>query len=80
MKTWFPYNPLENPTGIYFEANKEVIILVGDTQNEEIKLKVVHDYSLNQRKATEYALKPGINKVTVTEPGLGYIQYYTDNY
>lgn len=71
------YNSFENPTGMYFNPNTEVVVLVGDTQGEEISLRV-HDFDRNT--GSQYLLSPGINKVKITTAGLGYINYYTDNY
>ncbi|WP_051959823.1 M60 family metallopeptidase [Sphingobacterium sp. ML3W] len=71
------YNPFENPTGIYFSAGSEVVILVGDTKGEEVSLKV-HDF--DSHADGSYNLKMGLNKVKITNDGLGYISFYTDNY
>lgn len=77
MKT-SEYNSLENPTGMFFEAGIEVVVLVGDTQNEEIKLKV-HDFN-PPYSDVEYALRAGVNRIRISHQGLGYIKYYTDRY
>jgi len=71
------YNPFENPTGIYFAAANEVIILVGDAKGEEISLRV-HDF--NSHDDAFYTLQAGLNKIKITKGGLGYINFYTDNY
>lgn len=71
------YNSFENPTGMYFNPNSEIIVLVGDLQGEAISLKV-HDFNTSMGSA--YPLKAGANKIKITTAGLGYISYYTDNY
>lgn len=78
LKTAFKYNSLENPTGIFFEAGSEVVVLVGDVQGQTVRLKV-HDFN-PPVSDNEYVLKTGVNKINISKQGLGYISYYTDSY
>jgi len=71
------YSQFENPTGIYFEAGKAAIVLVENTFGQNISLKV-SDYSTGANAS--YTLNTGLNKITISSKGLGYINYYTYNY
>lgn len=71
------YNPFENPTGIYFDQG-ETVLLVGNTQQENVELQI-HNFNAPQTDEI-YLLNPGINKINVQKPGLGYVKFYTDNY
>ena len=78
------YNPFENPTGIYFADGEEVIVFVGDTQGEQIALKV-YDFDATRQGIstsgpTEYPLAKGLNKLRMSHGGLGYLSYYTSNW
>jgi FOG: PKD repeat len=71
------YCQFENPTGIYFDANSIAMIFVENTFGQPISLKVF-DYSTNATSL--YQLNTGLNKLSITSKGLGYVSYYTDNY
>lgn len=71
------YNPFENPTGIYFASGSDAVILVDDTKGEPISLRV-HDF--NGNRDGYYPLQTGLNKIKLTNSGLGYINFFTDNY
>ncbi|MDQ8005607.1 MAG: M60 family metallopeptidase [Pedobacter sp.] len=74
------YNSFENPTGIYFEANTTAVIFVGtEAAGKPIVLQVSNMTVHNSYSRSFYNLKPGINVVTITNAGLGYIDYYTDD-
>lgn len=68
------FSHLENPTGIHFRANSIAVVLVGETAGRNLALKV-HDRDTS-RSAT-YPLEPGVNRLRVSDAGLGYIQYFT---
>jgi len=69
----------ENPTGIAFDANSQVVIFVGET-NTVIPSLMIKDFALNDAATKDiYPLKRGMNVFNITNKGLGYIQYYTDN-
>lgn len=77
-----PYSLLDNPTGIYVQANEEVVILVGDTHGfDNLAL-----YSVNLNKPggdgfgdrKSYRLQRGLNRVKMTAPGLLYVSYHVE--
>lgn len=72
------YNQFENPTGIYFEPGDDITIVVGDTQKEQVSLRV---YSFEGEKSDQtYALSPGSNRLTIKGKGLGYINFYSSRW
>lgn len=74
------YNQLENPTGIYFEGGTEAVVFVGEqAATYSISLQVADMRVHNSYIRTSYPLKPGVNVISVSNSGLGYIDYYTDN-
>lgn len=83
LKTQFGYNPFENPTGIFFNPEEDVVLFVEDTQNQQLTLTVYDFYnrSLGQKRETEvFPLSKGINVYKVKDGGLAYINYYTPDY
>jgi hypothetical protein len=77
------YDSYENPTGIYFESGvKQVLIVSGIPSEENVRLIIKsfgHDSSESHAQSS-YALRNGINTLTPTNRGNGYISYYTLNY
>lgn len=71
------YNPYENPTGIFFDSNTQVIVMVGDTRGEKISLRV-NNFETNTDDF--YTLTNGYNKINIKNSGLSYVYYHTDNY
>jgi PKD repeat protein len=71
------YSQFENPTGIFFDAESTVTLFVENTFGQFVYLKVF-DYGSNA--SSTYLLNTGLNKITVKNKGLGYIDYYTDDY
>ncbi len=71
------YNSYENPTGIYFDAGEEVVIFVGETNDEYLSLCIPN---FSKESEEHYTLFRGINKFKIRESGLGYISYFTPNY
>ena len=78
------YNPFENPTGIYFKDGEEAIVILGNTNGEQVNLKVYDFDAVRQGQRTpdptSYPLSEGINKLRITHGGLSYIEYYTPNW
>lgn len=74
-----PYSLLDNPAGIYVEANDELIVLVGDTHGKSIGLKVQNlDVPGGDGFGGDsYALKEGTNKISIRNKGLVYVMYHT---
>lgn len=72
------YSQFENPTGICFGKEEEVVVFVGPTSGQNISLRVTsfgtsgNDFS--------YPLSEGINLLTTKGEGNGYINYYTPDY
>lgn len=74
------YNSYENPTGIYFTAGKSVVLFVSGIGNQGVSLNI-HDFSnFDGENDSSYPLTNGINVITPTTTGNGYINYYSDNY
>lgn len=78
------YNYYENPTGIYFQANKSIVIFVeGASTDDPVKL-IVKNFgqptTSGEQSESLFPLTNGINIVTPTHRGNGYINYFTDSY
>lgn len=71
-----PRGVLDNATGIYGEAGEEIIVLVGNTHGNQIRLRCIEDGNYN---GDNYMLSQGINKITLRNRGLFYIMYNVDN-
>lgn len=74
-----PYNLLDNPTGIYVEANDELIVLAGETHGRAISIRV-QNLDLpggDGFGGDSYALKEGTNKISIRNKGLVYVMYHT---
>lgn len=67
-----PRGLLDNCTGIYAEANEEVIILVGETYGHQLKLRSIEE---TDSYGDDYLLNEGVNKIQVRNRGLLYILY-----
>lgn len=82
------YGYLDNPTGICVKEGDEVIVLVGDTHGQTIYLKCIGEETTSAHAEFEYlqpavtgytvALNPGVNKITMIEPGQLFLMYNTD--
>ncbi len=72
-----PYSQFENPTGIYFEEGDEATIWVGNTNGNEIALRVTN-WGDENFKDSRYPLSEGKNKVVIKNKGNSYISYYSD--
>lgn len=74
-----PYSLLDNPTGISVEKDETLVVLVGDTYNQNIGLKVQNLDAPNSDGfgGPTYPLNRGINKLKMSEKGLVYVTYYT---
>lgn len=74
------YNPFENPLGLVFQANTTAVIFVnGISTNNPVSLRI-RDFATEGATTTDksYSLTNGINIIPVTNSGLGYITYFTD--
>ncbi len=72
------YSQFENMTGIHFSKEETVIVFVGKTGGEKVKLRV-KDFGKSGDDFS-YPLFEGPNVLTMKGKGNGYINYYTANY
>ncbi len=71
------YSLLDNATGIVAMPEEEIVVFVGPTHGQTIKLRSINfnnDYS-----PTDYFLQEGANSLICREGGLLYVMYHTDN-
>ncbi|NML56057.1 M60 family metallopeptidase [Chryseobacterium cheonjiense] len=74
------YNNYENPTGILFQASTTAIVFAKDiTTTNRVYLRVRDFATEGSSPEKTYELKNGINILNITNTGLGYISYYTDD-
>ncbi len=76
----FQYSRYQNPTGIAFKNNDIAIVFVSDYDISQggISLKIKDFDDEESGTESQYPLKPGLNKFTVTNNGLAYIDYYSN--
>ena len=83
------YGNQDNITGIHVEAGDNIIVLVGDTHNNEISLQVLGEETVNSdneayvqtespTSAQTILLTKGVNKVTIDKAGMLFILYTAD--
>lgn len=74
------YNSYENPTGIYFTTGNSVVLFVSGLGDQAASLNI-HDFNnFDGENDSSYPLTNGINVITPTTTGNGYINYYSDSY
>ncbi|WP_294245401.1 M60 family metallopeptidase [uncultured Chryseobacterium sp.] len=74
------YNRYENPTGIAFKANTQVVVFARDISAAHTVYLKVRDFATEGSSPEKsYQLQNGINIISVTHAGLGYISYFTDD-
>lgn len=74
---------LSNPTGIFVEKGKEVIILVGETNGLPLTARVLNLFVPGADgfdKNYSYSLRQGTNRFITESDGLIYICYHTPDY
>ncbi|MGL4993593.1 MAG: M60 family metallopeptidase [Bacteroidales bacterium] len=72
-----PYSLLDNPTGVHFKSNEDIIVFVGNTNGGKLSLQV---QDLAQGYGGQnYPLSQGMNIIRVTNAGLGYIKYFDND-
>lgn len=71
------YNQFENPTGIYFKKDDIALVFVEKTSPLGLKMRV-HGWD-EEGGDSSYPLKSGTNVFTIKNPGLSYIEYFTDD-
>lgn len=80
LQNTYEYSCYQNPTGIAFENNAIAIVFVTDynASKGSVSLKIKDFANETDAKESIYFLKPGLNKFTVTNSGLAYIEYNSD--
>ncbi|MBP5771088.1 MAG: M60 family metallopeptidase [Bacteroidaceae bacterium] len=75
--------PHENPTGIYFRSGETVAVLVKGIGSSPVALEV-YDVSPVKNNggyvSSTYSLHNGLNFITPTNEGNGYLNYYTSSF
>lgn len=83
------YGNQDNITGIHVEAGDNIIVLVGDTHNNNISLQVLGEETVNSdggayvqtespSSAQTIQLTKGVNKITIDKAGMLFILYTAD--
>lgn len=76
------YSDLDNPTGISVSKGDEVIVLVGDTYEQNISLQCIwetgSEYKQTSSTGKVYFLKEGVNKFIMEQEGQLFVMYNTD--
>lgn len=82
------YSNLDNPTGIYVESGDSVVVLVGATHGNKIKISCIGEETTGFGETTTYVqteasgeecyLKEGVNKIGFSKKGMLFILYNTD--
>ena len=79
LKNSYLYNNHENPTGITFDADESVIVMVEGIGEQSVALQV-RNFGPTVFASSTYALQNGINVIKVSNKGNGYINYYTTSW
>ena len=79
LKNSYAYNNHENPTGITFDAGETVIVMVEGIADNQVALQI-RNFGPDVFAASTYSLHNGVNMITTTNKGNGYINYYTSNW
>ena len=79
LKNSYLYNNHENPTGITFDENESVIVMVEGIGEQPVALQV-RNFGPTVFASSTYALQNGINVIKVSNKGNGYINYYTTSW
>lgn len=72
------YSQFENMTGIHFSQAEKMVVFVGPTHGQKLKLRV-KDFGKSGDDYT-YPLFEGVNIITSKGKGNGYIDYFTPEY
>lgn len=78
MKTSY-YNRYENPTGIYFPAATDIIVIAGNLGDRQVSLRV-RDFAFGDESDVDYQLNEGVNQIKLSHKGLAYIAYFTSDF
>lgn len=69
------YSELDNPTGIYAEAGKSIVVLVGNTHGQTVSLQAITD---KEAQGDVYPLAEGVNKINIRRTGMLFLMYTAD--
>lgn len=73
-----PYSQFENPTGIYFKKDEEIVLFVEDIDRSDNEIKLRVKNFGEEGGDSSYELTPGLNIIVPTNNGNGYIHYFTE--
>lgn len=71
------YSMRDNPTGIFVKENEELVVMVENTHGQKISL-LIQDLDKGFG-GPSYPLFDGINILKMSQKGLIYVMYYTEN-
>lgn len=86
LKTSSAYDPYENPTGIYFKQGDKVVVFAeGIDGSHPVQLCIkefsnANDIETEGQPESYYSLTNGMNVITASNRGNGYINYYSDDF
>lgn len=72
------YSQYENPTGIYFEQDEEVVVIMDDPKGKKLFF-VICNFGEGGGRCF-FPLKAGVNIFKSKNKGLGYVEYFTTDY
>lgn len=77
------YSLLDNPTGISVAEGDTLLVLVADTHNQKLSLRI-HNWDVSGKDGfyakSDYPLESGENKIVTKNPGLIYVMYHTPDF
>lgn len=73
------YDIYENPTGIWFNGGDKAVVTMKGAGERPVKLYVI-DFIDEKPNRSTYDLKEGVNELTISKPGLAYINYEATDY
>ena len=79
LKNSNTYNNHENPTGITFEKDQNVMVLVEGIGDAAVALQI-RNFGPDDFATSTYPLQNGVNIIKPLNKGNGYINYYTTNW
>lgn len=78
------YCAYENPTGIYFKPNETIYVIAEGISSSDSPSLIIKNWGkANDSEAqsqSSFMLHNGLNTITPTHRGNGYVSYYSDNY
>lgn len=80
------YCRYENPTGIYFEAGDKIVVFAEGIDSKypvSLTIKCFSNAASIEKEGqpeSSYPLSNGVNVITASNRGNGYVKYYTDDY